>query len=819
MELVNLPREILTEIFSLDDPILPRQDILSARLTCRELAQVLTPILFYSIRISPLVQDSDEFFSIIKQPHLTCLVKVVVWEELNGDLSELDPTSWRDRISVSEHPFFEDLTANAKSLFWLKESLPEDPYQHSGSLIPAYIHHLRERFQEAVLNNIPNLTTFVSRPMNPRRQLKLLSMNYEIKVETITNFIQRSVDSREFLNFGFHFFLIPTLKLIAQKHVTGGPSPKITKLLYSDEGIAAFTSLVRLREEDSTAFSMLQHLDFCIAGQSTDVAMTNLMGFFACLQNANNLTTLKICQEARENRGYGTSDANLVDMLPTLPKLTEVHFVDINIAEIWDGYTPRPSSMESEFLDEYDLRLRMHRQSLSDGESDDESERIPLLTPVGFLLRHAKTLKRVYIRCSDLSKRVVKQLAKSHSLQLERFVVISGDDFENLDDFEYDYDYEEYRNTGKTSREPIDELALLKYINQVDRNEQPPTLPYKLKQRATELRTHDAVYDNNAYMDAAISDTRGLKWKERGYEISDVQHADIQASEQRDQYGMSYYIGVRRTRDIDTSLWVDINGLYYNPITDEEIEDPVGFYQSSDDSWTTQGQRVWNPELGLWKHKETGALSKFAIDRESLTLPAIRGIEFNTGQDNIDMQPFYDQEDESHLLRIEGGPLWDWGLDEDSKVWYWQTTSNMGHATEMWRFEHNGEYAYGSDPLEFWDDWYNEPEDKVEATPFGWNLALFVTKPTAMPGGIVQDINCKGLTKYNVSEDPMFQNRDWWKCMPAPVGIDMHSERDWYDEFDSAVELLEPEVPGRVGYSSVIPTNQCLDSQNGVAYL
>ncbi|KAF5664685.1 hypothetical protein FHETE_6956 [Fusarium heterosporum] len=818
MELINLPREILAEIFSLDDPILPKQDILSARLTCRELAEVLTPILFYSIRISPLVQDSDEFFSIIRQPHLACLVKVVVWEELNGDLSELDLTSWRDRIPVSEHPFFNDLTANARSLFWLKGSLPEDPYQQSGRLKPAYIHHLRERFQDAVLNNIPNLTTLVSRPMNPRRQLKLLSMDYEIKVETITNFIQRSLDSRDFLNFGFHFFLIPTLKLIAQKHLAGNPSPKITKLLYSDEGISALTSLVRLREEDSTAFSMLQHLDFCIAGQSTDVAMIRLMGFFACLQNANNLTTLKICQELREARGYGTIGANLVDMLPTLPKLTEVHFVNINIAKSWDGHTPRPSSMESEFLDEYDLRLRNLRQSLSDGESDDESEKIPLLTPVGFLLRHTKTLRRVYIHGSDLSKRVVKQLAKLHSLQLERFVVTSRDHSEDLDDFEYDYDYKEYRDTGEANREPVDEQALLKYINRVDGNEHSPPLPYKLKQRATELRTHDAIYDNNAYVDTAISDTRGLNWRERGYEVSDVQLHDSQASERRGQHGMSYNIGLRRTRDADTGLWVDVDGCYYNPITDEEIEDSIGFNQSSDDSWATQGQRVWEPELGLWKHKETGALFKYAIDRELLTLPTIRGVDSIMGQDDIDMQPFYDQEEESHLLRIEGGPRWDWGLDEDSKVWYWQTTSNTGHATEMWRFEHNGEYAYGSDPLEFWDDWYNEPEDKVEATPFGWNLALFFTKPTATPGGIVQDINCKGLTKYDVSKDPMFQDRDWWRCMPAPVEIGIHSERDWYYEFGIAVELLETEVPGRGCYSSGFPTKHFPDIQNAVTY-
>ncbi|KAJ4249800.1 hypothetical protein NW762_012143 [Fusarium torreyae] len=120
MELIDLPREIIAEIFSLECPILPREDIFSARLTCRELAEVLTPILFYRIRISPLIQDRDDFFSIASQPHLACLVRVIVWEELNGDLDDFEPIitpSGLNGPSFSEHHFFEELVANAKLLF------------------------------------------------------------------------------------------------------------------------------------------------------------------------------------------------------------------------------------------------------------------------------------------------------------------------------------------------------------------------------------------------------------------------------------------------------------------------------------------------------------------------------------------------------------------------------------------------------------------------------------------------------------------------------------------------------------------------------
>ncbi|CZR37434.1 uncharacterized protein FPRO_02306 [Fusarium proliferatum ET1] len=90
------------------------------------------------------------------------------------------------------------------------------------------------------------------------------------------------------------------------------------------------------------------------------------------------------------------------------------------------------------------------------------------------------------------------------------------------------------------------------------------------------------------------------------------------------------------------------------------------------------------------------------------------------------MQPFYDREEDEYLLRIENSPRWDWGRDANGQVWYWEVSGTAGHATATWRFKHNGEFAYGHEPLDFWDDWYDESGDKAKSTPYGRNLHAFI---------------------------------------------------------------------------------------------
>ncbi|EXM30046.1 hypothetical protein FOTG_05077 [Fusarium oxysporum f. sp. vasinfectum 25433] len=155
-------------------------------------------------------------------------------------------------------------------------------------------------------------------------------------------------------------------------------------------------------------------------------------------------------------------------------------------------------------------------------------------------------------------------------------------------------------------------------------------------------------------------------------------------------------------------LWVDLNENFYDPVTDEEVDDPL----------RNESRPMMTP--GLPK----ASLKNFATERELPERPEVPD-EDKDSDFNIDMQPFYDREEDEYLLRIENSPRWDWGRDAQGDLWYWQVSGTAGHATEAWRFENKGEYAYGNEPLDFWDDWYDDRGDEAEATPYGWNLVAF----------------------------------------------------------------------------------------------
>lgn len=189
-------------------------------------------------------------------------------------------------------------------------------------------------------------------------------------------------------------------------------------------------------------------------------------------------------------------------------------------------------------------------------------------------------------------------------------------------------------------------------------------------------------------------------------------------------------------------------------------------------------------KMGLWRDGQ-GKL-KFATERElpeRLKVPA----ESQDSDFYSDMQPFYDREEDEYLLRIENSPRWDWGRDAKGQVWYWQISGTAGHATEAWRFEHNGEYAYGNEPLDFWDDWYDEPGDTAEGTPYGWNLAAFLAS-NKLGGEIPQWDTCKSLRLYCQEDDPMAK-RDLRFYLPKPVDFEVWSDKSW-DEIALAISAF-----------------------------
>ncbi|KAF4997014.1 hypothetical protein FGRMN_4154 [Fusarium graminum] len=724
MALVSLPREILCEITSLD---LSGQDLKSLRLTCHELGTVATPVLFYSIRISSLHRDRSNFFNIAKNfPHL---VRVIVWEELNGYLSQLDdpPLNQLD----ADLAFFRDYISETRALF-ADTSLDIQCGCRVGFV---------NNFRDAVYR-MPNLHTFASQPMSPRRELTLPGLGYTVTVEMINHLIKN--EKRTALNnLGFLGYIIPTLialaKLRSESQIMH-PLPTITRLYYADEGFTPFTGLTQLEESDAIAFSTLCHLDLCMA--SVRCKGADLKGFKACLGQARNLTSLKLCQEtcleklhcsAWDDTVPSFSHHNLLSLVPRFQSLTELHLVDIDLNRV------------------------------------DQTPAI-----VKLIGRHAQTLKRVYLISMHIEKSLIFQLAKNRELRLERFVVTSREDIDDSEDYDMDYDEDSDGWISVVKGKNISEEVALDFINRKsDSYDNQSLLPYDPKDSHTELHTHDAIFDIHTQQTAAICETRDNRWIERGYNPSDVQRLDFEMGDRRDEHGIAYDIGARRIKGPVTSLWIDSNGVFYNPVTDEEVEDPEArSYEPENDSWATQWQCTWDSDLGLWRNVENGNLRKFAIDRDASEIPQCQH-----EIDDIVGLAFGEDLNDTHAIRAQ---------DEDEFFWFWQVSGTGGHATEVWHFEHKGEHAYGHEPLDFWHDWYENGSDssRAEATPYGWNLFYFVTEAidagSAIPSG-----TCDSLSMYEPERDPMEEpfGRGTQSVLPFPADFEVHTKMKWTDVF------------------------------------
>ncbi|KAG7415781.1 hypothetical protein Forpe1208_v006796 [Fusarium oxysporum f. sp. rapae] len=319
----------------------------------------------------------------------------------------------------------------------------------------------------------------------------------------------------------------------------------------------------------------------------------------------------------------------------------------------------------------------------------------PLISEtVDFIRRHAKTLKRLCFTSSVVKGFFLAELSNLNMLRSERFVIASEDDTD-------DDDYGNVTNNGSES-----------HGENMHGGEE------------TQTSTHTLIFDSTTCERAAFYATRDNLWKERGYNLKDVKALDSATLERRDEHGIAHDIGPGSIYHFETGLWVNSDEIFYDPVADEEVDDHFEKRElPKDDSWTIQGQRSWDSETGLWRDGD-GKLKKFATERGLPERPEVP--DEDEGSDfDIDMQPFYDREEDEYLLRIENSPRWDWRRDAEGDVWYWKVSGTVGHATEIWRFEHKEEFAYGNEPLDFWDDWYDDRGDKAEATPYGWNLVAF----------------------------------------------------------------------------------------------
>ncbi|PNP75753.1 hypothetical protein FNYG_10831 [Fusarium nygamai] len=368
---------------------------------------------------------------------------------------------------------------------------------------------------------------------------------------------------------------------------------------------------------------------------------------------------------------------------------------------------------------------------------------------VDFIRRHTKTLKRLHFTSMNVYGSFLTELANLNSLHLDTFVIASGDDTDNDGD-DYGEDCgDDYDSDSSLSDRTTHEHADIYTLS---------GLRYKYL-RAFSLPCY-----------------AGQPLAKEGYDLKDIKALDSATFERRDEHGIAHRLGPRRIYHFETGLWVDSDEVFYDPVTDEEVDNPFEQREKpKDDSWTVQGQHTWDSEMGLWRDGQ-GKLKKFATERELPERPEVPA----EGQDSdfdSDMQPFYDREEDEYLLRIENSPQWDWGRDAKGQVWYWQVSGTAGHATEAWRFEHNGEYAYGNEPLDFWDDWYDELGDKAEATPYGCNLEAFLVS-SKLGSEIPQWGTCKSLRLY-CKEDDRMVNRDLHCYLPKPVDFEVWSDKPW----------------------------------------
>ncbi|KAF5710610.1 hypothetical protein FGLOB1_5374 [Fusarium globosum] len=751
MSLDTLPRELLAKVVSLDYGLSSR-DLKSLRLTCRHLTAEPSRILFYQVRISPLLQDFQHFFDFSMSP-LASLVRVLVWEELAFDTAHFEYPFWRPSVLYrNELEKMDDSDENKhfyKRLSRLAQLLGGSQYNsgfprqsdplttnmvYDKGLIPRL--NSPDEFVSAVRNNMPNLHTLVSRPMDGRRCLGHPSLGLSITVSNLRNLVQRrTADLRE--NIGFTDYFIPLLESLASQVANAeAPTSKITHLFYSAEGLNAHSPFFRMEASlECNILENLVHLDLCLCSEDGDSQA--FKGFTVCLANARSLRSLKICME--KDPFMSTSG-----VIPTLPKLVSVEFVEVksigNPKGAWISQT------------------------------------------VAFIRRHAKTLKRLYFTSATVGRSFLTDLSRLNSLHLDTFVISSGDDTDNDgDDYGEDCDDDYYSDSdsvlsGVKRHERMNEQIVLAYVNRAEDPDQKIPLPSYIGQK-TQISTHSLVFDTTTCQISAFHATRDNLWQKRGYDLKDIEALDSATFERRDEHGIAHSLGPRRIYHIEAGLWVDSDEVFYDPVTDEEVDEPFEKREKpKDDSWTVQGQYTWDSEMGLWRDGQ-GKLKKFAAERELPERPQVPADDQDSDF-HIDMQPFYDREEDEYLLRIENSPRWDWGRDANGQVWYWEVSGTAGHATETWRFEHNGEFAYGHEPLDFWDDWYDEPGDKAESTPYGWNLHAFIASGR-LGSEIPQRSACKSLRLYCKKDDPMYGNSDLFYHLPKPMDYEVWSDEPW----------------------------------------
>lgn len=755
----RLPAEIVEAILS--QPSLCSEDVRSIRLVSKAFADICTWYLFRQVHISALHQDRETFLHVAQSPHLACHVQTLVWEELTGNFDLLSNDDSRRSAAWStysrpkdEYDTLADIAAQVKPLFWLMpEHIARD---ENGAMKTCDSLRFWSEFIDAV-DKFPALQSFESRPMHPDRQLQSATDGYPLTARSVSGFLHFNDWNMAFndpnatvFNMGFLLYIVPLLKLYTER---GDQRQK--QLCFTDESITKYTALEHLTAIDAPAFRHINHLELRIC-ENLKQRPRDITGLSACLAGAFNLTHFHVRYLQNKEWKETPLDPRNIHIsplleLPILPALHTLCLEDVVLECTCDD------------------AIEFNPMAPLDHEQ---------LAVVDFVERHAGTLKKLYILSSSVTEQTVRELARVPTLKLERFVMVPPD-----------------REVDTCA---VDESDLLKFINgknnsDVKGSKSSDASPPSLTPFWAPPSTHGRV---RAWQDWAAETNTKLQqnnaWVDTDPEDDEARGMNIDVHEPAWE--------ICRTYDSESGLWIDNDGMYYDPKTDQELRKPTTKSPPPEtNDWKIQNHREWDIKFGLWRNPAPTSLHKFAHDRPINNNPDNLGPQ---GENDPNLQPntyivseipsYHSEtchgENFEHHSRVLTSKTWCFGRDASNTLYYWEVLrgKGQGHDTELWHFIHrNGEEAYGSDPLTFWADWEGTAAgDVASSLPYGWRLWLLYTNTrisetlqNQLPRPEEIGTIYGEPVIYDVDSDPM---RDW-KSVRAEVPPPRRFSMDDYE--------------------------------------
>lgn len=372
--ITSLPFEILTHI--LWNERLKRSDVAAVRLSCRELGPASAARLFYRISISKLRADRDAFLSICHRPYLAQNVREVEWLEISWDAGLMNRVTSRPNVKLEDDEVIADLCHHLDTAVEAECWLPNTPADADDvqreaveSAREKAVAGFRGTFQAAI-DNLPNLHTFVSRPMSSTRII--IHGSYPITASLLQGHQDQVVSPAiPEINDGLFFFLLP---------VMDRPTSPIRRLRWADE----FPGLSYLRPLSPSSLERLESLDLCFTPTSSyeEESLTALRAAYA--RAAPSIRHLKLCID------HGAPCRSHVAQMilgPALATGKECALQSLNLGSV-----------------------RVHEDSL-----------------MSIIKAHASSMRHLYLQGYPVSQRLIHNLRELPDLKLETFQIM-GDD-------------------------------------------------------------------------------------------------------------------------------------------------------------------------------------------------------------------------------------------------------------------------------------------------------------------------------------------------------------------------------------------------------